>query len=518
MVGPPEQPPADNAVEVATEALHERIALGGRSLRQHTARGAVINSLFQIGFAGLGLLQKVAVAAFLTASEFGLWGIVVTTLITLAWLKQIGISEKYVQQAEGDQTQAFQKAFTLHLAYTLCFYVVVVLALPLYALIYGRAEIIVPGLIASLVLLGSALQTPIWVAYRQMRFVRQRSLEAVNPIVSTAVMVPLAAVGLGFWSLIIGIVAGSFAGAAVAIITCPYPLAWRFDRKALADYFHFSWPLLASSASSLVVVQGSIIIGNYTVGLAGLGALALASNFAMFADKVDTIIRRTIYPAVCAVRERTTLLFEVFTKSNRVALMWALPFGAGMALFAPDLVEFVLGERWREAGPLLQAFGLIIAFRQVAFNWVSFFSAVGNTRPMAVNGLVQVAAFATVTAPLMFWLGLTGYAIGMATSVGVELVVRSYYLSRLFEGFRILRHILRAVAPSVPAVALILVVRVLSGAERTLGLALAELALYALATAVATYAFERRLVHEMWGYLRRLGRPAGVQPGRVAAG
>jgi O-antigen/teichoic acid export membrane protein len=518
MVGLPEQPSADDAVELATDALHERIALDGRSLRRHTARGAVINSLFQIGFAGLGLVQKVAVAAFLTASEFGLWGIVVTTLITLAWLKQIGISEKYVQQDEGDQVEAFQKAFTLHLAYTVCFYLVVVVALPLYALIYGRAEILVPGLVASLVLLGSALQTPIWIAYRQMRFVRQRSLEAVNPIVSTAVMVPLAATGFGFWSLIIGIVAGSFAGAVVAIVTCPYPLAWRFERQALREYFQFSWPLLASSASGLVVVQGSIIVGNYAVGLAGLGALALATNFAMFADKVDTIIRRTIYPAVCAVRGRTALLFEVFTKSNRIALMWALPFGIGLALFAPDLVRFVLGERWREAGPLLQAFGLIIAFRQVAFNWVAFFAAVGNTRPMAVNGAVQVAVFALVTAPLMFWLGLTGYAIGMAASVAAELAVRAHYLSRLFAGFRIIPHALRAIAPSVPAVALILAARGLNGAERTVELALAELALYVLATGIATYLFERSLVHEMWAYLRRVTRPAAVRRGEIAAG
>ena len=35
------------------------------------------------------------------------------SLGTLVWLKQVGIGDKYIQQDEGDQERAFQKAFTL---------------------------------------------------------------------------------------------------------------------------------------------------------------------------------------------------------------------------------------------------------------------------------------------------------------------------------------------------------------------------------------------------------------------
>ena len=34
-------------------------------------------------------------------------------------------------------------------------------------------------------------------------------------------------------------------------------------------------------------------------------------------------------------------------KSKRLALMWGMPFGVGLALFGPDLVEFVLGSNGR---------------------------------------------------------------------------------------------------------------------------------------------------------------------------
>jgi teichuronic acid exporter len=485
--------------------IEGRLDLHGRTLRQHTARGTLINSGFQIGLAALGLLQKLAVAVFLTTSQYGLWGLLVATVISLAFLKQVGIGDKYVQQDEGDQVAAFQKAFTLELSYSLLFYVIMVVALPVYAVIYGRPEIIVPGLILSVALIGSALETPIWIAYRQMRFVRQRSLESVDPVTATIVMVALAASGAGYWSLVIGSVAGTLAGAAVAIATCPYPLAWRFDRRALREYFSFSWPLLLSGASGLIIVQGAIIVGNYTVGLAGLGAVALAGNISVFADKVDTIIRLTIYPAVCAVKDRTAVLFEVFVKSNRMALIWALPFGVGLVLFAPDLVTYVLGERWRAAELLLQTFGLIIAARQIAFNYVVFFSAVGNTRPMAVIGGVQVAIFAVVTAPLMIVFGLTGYAIGMAVSVVCEIFMRGYYLRRLFADFHLVRHIVRAVTPIIPPVAGVLLLRAIDWGQRPLSQVLAEIAVYVVANVVSLWLFERHLLGEMAGYVIRRG-------------
>ena len=506
-LGDPPPTPAgiveDDAIEAAVEPVQDRLDLEGRSLREHTARGAIINSLFQAGLSALGLIQRVAVAALLTITEYGLWGLVVTTLITLAWLKQIGIADKFVQQDEADQELAFQKAFTLELAYSAIFFAIAGLAFPLYAALYGHPEIILPGILLASTLLFGALQAPIWIAYRQMRFVRQRTLESVDAVVSAVATVALAAAGFGYWSLVLGLLAGSVCGALAAVITSPYPLRLRYDRGTLREYFSFSWPLLAASASSLVIVQGSVMIGNFTVGLAGLGALGLASNFAMFADRLDSLIRRTIYPAVCAVKDRTAVLFETFTKSNRLALMWAFPFGVALALFAPDLITYVLGERWREAEHLLQVFGLIIAVRQIAFNWVLFFNARGETRPLAVASGFQLGVFAVVTVPLMFALGLTGYAIGMSVGVAVDLLVRSYFLGRLFRGFHLGRHLVRSVVPSVPPALAVIGLRMLTEADRSAGVVIGELALYVVITLLATIAFERSLLAEILGYMRR---------------
>src|SRR3954453_16094705 len=82
----------------ATASADRFAALGGRNLRQQAARGTLINSGFQVGLAGLSLLRRLVVAAYLTRAEFGVWSIVLTTVITVSWLKQLGVADKYVQQ------------------------------------------------------------------------------------------------------------------------------------------------------------------------------------------------------------------------------------------------------------------------------------------------------------------------------------------------------------------------------------------------------------------------------------
>ena len=45
-------------------------------LRQHAARGTVINAGFDVGVAGLGVARRFLVAIFLTASDYGVWGLI----------------------------------------------------------------------------------------------------------------------------------------------------------------------------------------------------------------------------------------------------------------------------------------------------------------------------------------------------------------------------------------------------------------------------------------------------------
>lgn len=493
----------DATVEVAGRFS----ARGG--IRRTVARGTIINTLFLVAVTIVGFLKGFLVAGFLTVEEYGLWAIIAVSISTLTWLLSSGFGEKYVQQDEDDQVEEFQKAFTLEVIFAGISIVAIAILAPLVLLLYGHEELLPAALVFALYFPATAFTTPLWVFYRQMRFVEQRLLEGLNPIVSFAVTIGLAIAGAGYWSLVVGLVVGAWSSALAAVIFCPYPLRLRFDRERMKQYVSFSWPLLIYGANGLIIAQVSVLIGTWELGVAAVGAIALTATITQLTQRLDQIVTTTLYPAICAMKDRTEVLFETFIKSNRLALMWGIPFGVGVALFAADIVHFVIGDKWELAIGLLQAFGLIAAVNQIGFNWAAFYRARNQTRPMAIVSGIIAAVFLLVTVPAMLTWGLDGLAGGMAVMTVADIAARYHYIRRLFPNFRLTRYLVRGIAPVLPAAATVLALRLVDG-DRSAAVALGELLAYGAVAVVATLLLERKLVQEMAGYVRKSRAVAAV--------
>jgi len=458
----------------------------------------LVNAAFLVAFNGVGVVKGFAVAAFLTRADYGIWGLLITALVAIAAVSQLGIEDKYVQQDEPDQEAAFQRAFTLQVMVSAVLLAAILGGLPLFALLYGTWEIVLPGYVLALAVPALALQTPLWALYRRMDFARQRSLQAFDPCVSLVVTVALAAAGAGYWSLAIGGVAGAWASALAAVRWSPYPIALRRPEGVLREYASFSAPLAASAVSGTLVGLVPVLVAQRTLGTAAVGAMALAATVSAYANRVDEIVTDTLYPAVCAIRDRGDLLLEAFEKSNRLALLWAAPLGVGLALFAADLVRSLLGPEWLPAVFLLQAFGLTAALNQVGFNWTAFERAAGTTRPIAVVSAVTLAGVLAIAVPLLLVAGIDGFAVGMLAAIALSVTARVGYLGRRFAVGAVLRNAALGVAPTLPALLAVLGVRSLGGLP-----AGAELALFAAAVGGVTLLAERALLREVHGYLRR---------------
>jgi O-antigen/teichoic acid export membrane protein len=477
------------------EGVGGRFAFSG-SLRRRAARGTLINAGFDVGIVALGLLKGFVLAGFLSRSDYGVWGVIAVSLSTLVWFKQAGIGDKFVQQDHADQELAFQQAFTAELVLTAGCVVLIALALPVLVLIYGLPKLIAPCLVIALALMVSVFQAPQWVYYRRMDFARQRALAAVDPVTSFAVSVALAIAGAGYWAFVVGLAAGATASAAASLWRSPYRLRLRWRRELLRGYGSFSGPLLIAGAASFVMSWSAVIAAKLDLGIAAVGVIALADNVSSFTDRVDQYVTGALYPAVCAVKDRTELLYESLVKSNRLALMWAVPFGVGLTLFCSDLIRFAIGERWRPAVVVLEVYGIAAAVNHVGFNWTAYFRAVARTRPIAVVAVAANATFLLVGLPLLLTLGLRGFALGIAAQAGVAVVGRAFYLQRMFPGFDFLRHAVRAFLPTFPAVGAVLLMRALETGGRPPALALGELATYLIVTVVSTWCLESGLIRE----------------------
>jgi len=482
----------------------ERLAFPRSELRGRTARGGLLNALFLGGGEALALVQGLIVTALLGPVAIGLYGIVTVTAMTVVQLRRVGIDEAFVAQSESDQEEEFQKAFSLELTIGVLFSLGLCALAPLLALAYGEERLFALTLAVAYLPIAFALQAPQWIFFRRMDFLRLRLLQFSIPAVTFAVTVPLAAVTESVWALVVGPLAGNTVAVVAALAVSPYRLRLRFEREALRRYLGFSWPIFATAGATLLVLQGQVFAFDLDAGLAAAGYVTLAATLTRYADRADQIVATTIYPAICAVQDRPVTQRELFVKSSRVTMLWALPFCAALVLFAPALVDGVLGREWAPAVLVVQGLAAAAALQQVGYGWFSFYRARGEPRPQAVESAAMALAFLGLAVPGLFLFGVEGFVAGrIATSLAM-LAVRRHYVSRLFAGLELTRVALRGGAPVAASALAALAVRELLDPG-----ALLELGVFAAVTAAVAWLLERSLLRELLAYVRGRGTIAG---------
>ena len=482
-----------------------RFSFPRAQLRARTVRGALVTGAFLLLIDGLVVAQGLIVTRLLGPQLIGLYGIVTVTTMTVIALKRVGIDEAYVQQDEQGQEHEFQRAFTLELGTSVVFALALCALAPVVAAVYDDDRLLGLMLAMSYLPLAFALQAPLWVFFRRMEYGRQRALQAIQPVVSFAVTVPLAATGFGVYSLVVGPLAGYVVAVIAAIAASPYALRLRWDGRAARRYLAFGAPILVATVATLVVQQGQVLAFDLVDGLVWVGSLTLAVTITRYVDRADQIVTATIYPAITAIRThptRTRTLEELFVKSNRATLLWVLPFTVGLILFAGDLVTFVVGEEWRDAELLVQGLAAAGLLQHLGFNWFSFYRAHGDTRPPAIEAVVHAAAFCALAVPGLVVAGAGGFVAGRIAAVVLALGVRARYVRRMLPGVRV-RDVV-APGPVLAGTAAVLVLRLaLWGGERPLWQALVELAAFVVVFAAVAYRREAPLLAELRGALRQ---------------
>ena len=228
-------------------ARHSGDAASG-GLRARTARGGVVNAAFLSGAELLVLAQGLLATALLGPDAIGLYGVVTTTAMTIVALRRVGIDEAFVQSAADDEEAEFQRALTVELALGLLGALAVAALAPVLAAAYDDDRLLALTLAVTYLPVAFALQAPQWVFFKRMEYVRLRTLQAIVPLGTVAVTVPLLLAGVGVWALVIGPFCGNLAAILAAWRASPYRLRLRPDRAAARRYLRFSWPVFVTAA------------------------------------------------------------------------------------------------------------------------------------------------------------------------------------------------------------------------------------------------------------------------------
>jgi glycosyltransferase involved in cell wall biosynthesis/O-antigen/teichoic acid export membrane protein len=309
---------------------------------------------------------------------------------------------------------------------------------PLIAFLYHR-----PALVPMICVLGLTIYTtaflnlPGALYLRELEYRRRNIITSIGPAVNFTVTVTLALAGAGVWSPIAGAVAALVASGGVIAWAAPLRPRIRLNRAITRRFLRYGWPLWIAGVLGIATAWGGTAVISAVIGISALGYFALSQALAQRAFRLDALIGQTIFPVLCRAPDDLEGQRRAFTVTNRITVMWAGPIGFGLAIFAPDLVRFILGPKWEPAVALFVAQGFAVAVGSIGYSWDVFFRARAETRPTLIISAIGTAWVFLILLPVVVLGGLKGAAWAIATMGPIAVFARQGMMRRLFPGLNL---------------------------------------------------------------------------------
>jgi teichuronic acid exporter len=206
--------------------------------------------------------------------------------------------------------------------------------------------------------------------------------------------------GLGYWSLVLGNLAGHTAQSVLIVVARPHRFAiprMRLLRRPLL----FGWHVLVSVVASSAYERLDNVTAGRALGQAALGVYGMAWNLANVPmEKLTTLVTTTIPTYLAAVQNDPAALRRYLRTLTESLAIATFPATIGLALVARDLIPFALGHKWDGVIVPLEILCVYVTFRSIVALLGKLLTAVGNPRFVMWDDLA-----ALVILPAAFYIG-----------------------------------------------------------------------------------------------------------------
>ncbi len=386
-----------------------------------SATGAVVLRLAQFS---MGI-----VAARLVAPEqFGAFAVALTVYGIVLTMSDMGVTQAIPREVTRTP-EIGPTVMTLNMGATVVVAGLMAWTAEPVAAMFGAVDAAPAIRILALTMCVGALGTvPAAVLARDYRQKERFWSDAVNLIVSSALLVVLALQGYGALALAWSRFGGQAASAIVLNVVCKERYRFGFDKGEAVPLLRFSLPLAAAMGVDVGINNVDTLAVGRFAGAEALGYYNLAFTVAAWPIGILSQIMMNITMTTLARSQDDlpTLRFHLRSLSTALSGV-AFPAAAMIMALAAPLVTVVYGERWLPAALPLMTLGAFTVVKLVQVMLTDLFTALGLTRDLLWVQVVWLVALA----PAMFWMvstyGYEGAAIAHI-AVGILIVIPMYLI------------------------------------------------------------------------------------------
>ena len=397
----------------------------GKGLRRTAVRGAGAAIAGSAGNFAVGIGSVVILARLLTPADFGIVTMVTTFSLLLRSFGLAGFTELIMQREQLTESLV-SNLFWINLGIGTIFTLAFAASGSLLALFYHNPAVVRVTQGMSLTIGISCLgYIHTGLLQRAMRFRSTAIINFVGQVLQVIVSIILAMAGWHYWALVWGSVTQAVVAAAGALLVC----RWMPSRPGRASgtgsglkfaanvYSHFAFSYLTRNTDNLLV--------GWRFGARALGFYKRAYDlFVLPESQLLSPLSAVVVSTLSRVNQDREQFQRYFLRTIAVLALLGMGIGADIALVGSDIIRFLFGPGWEEAGRIFALFGPGIGVMLLynTHGWIHL--SIGRPERWVRWGLMEFVCTASLFLLTLRW-GPSGVAFAWTAS----------YFLLMFPGF-----------------------------------------------------------------------------------
>jgi O-antigen/teichoic acid export membrane protein len=363
----------------------------------------------------LSMGSTAILARLLSPSDYGLLGMVAAVTALAQASSDFGLSWATVQRAELSRNQ-IDALLAINTGFGVFLMLLCALSAPYVAAFYHRPELAKIMIAASTALLLSALAVQPTSLMRRKMMLKELSLCSLWALlISSVVAIVLARLGFGYWALVIQLILQQ------AITTLlSFPMSGYFPQVprnflnigSLVTFGGYSaaYGIVTYFARNL----DNVLIGKYW----GATALGYYSRAYLLMTLPGMLViggfSGVLIPAMASLRKEPVRMEFAYIQALRIITVLGCSLAVGLAVAAPELVDFVYGSKWRAVVPILLWLSVAGVLQPIQNTSQWLYIVAERGKGMFIMGLIVAGS-----AVLAFALGISAGPVGVARAYAV---------------------------------------------------------------------------------------------------
>jgi PST family polysaccharide transporter len=370
----------------------------------------------------LSMASSAVLSRLLSPGDYGMLGMVATITVLGQAVSDLGLSWATVQRERLDRNQ-IDALFFLNAAFGFVLTGLCLASAHYVAGFYRRPELTnIMIAVSGTLFLSSLAAQPTALLIRRMK-IREINLSSLcSLVISATVAVILAKLGFGYWALVAQLVVQQSVTTALA-----FPLSGYCPRIPL-HLLHMGTLLKFGGYSAAYGIVNyfarnldNVLVGKFW-GATALGYYSRA-YFLMTLPGMLVIgaFSGVVIPALAALRKEPARMQSAYLRALRWISVLGGALAVGLAVTAPEIVDFVYGPKWHPVVPILLWLSAASILQPIQNTAQWLYIVAGRGKGMFLMGLI-VAGSAT----LAFAAGIRSGPIGVARAYAIANTVIAY--------------------------------------------------------------------------------------------